>query len=1315
MGNLFETRYSITSQEARPLPDLLEVPIKAFEWFCFDGIPMVFKEVFPIVVNSHKKDKNSDFDVTLTLHFVDHKITLPTTTVRECFDKDSSYQAKLHAVFEFEVEVREKETQAIVKQEIKQQELYICEFPFMTRNGTCVINGVERVVVNQLVRAPGAYFTHGEKRTANERACMVKLIPYRGAWLRFEFDKKTASYYVRMDSPRRTIKIPIMDFIKSMGFHVDEENRIIHFPSGITEDNIYDFYFDEIFAERDKKRRTENMAAFKKSYPNLAQSYALGAKGFEGWQRPYIYIDEHLVPSVEKSHASTMREALLDIWRKLHPTDPPGDIPMASMLPSRFFDQKRYDLHKVGRYMLNKKFDLEVPGDVITLTVPDIVEAFKVLHEIQNWRDGREFPSAEGAIVPDGAKKLIYENSIDKKTPYYKELYHSTTSVEKYMMHQHINTSPTGYLDDIDHLNLENRRVEHIGEQLVNQLRKGLLRVERIVREKLMLPEAENEIPKNLINTRPIIGVIKEFFGSSQMSQFMDNVNPLTSLTHKRRFSALGPKGLTREAARFDFRDVHHSHYGRICPIESPEGPNIGLISSLSAFARVNEYGFIETPFNKVENGVVTEEQVYLSADQELDFAIAPSTTKHDKDGKITDDTLFIRRHGNFEKVSADEINYVEVAPNQFISVTTALIPFLEHDDANRALMGSNMQRQAVPLLYPASPVIGTGIERKLAENAGGLEISPFCGEVTYVDSSKITLRKGVVFDKHTFEILDLPNLEKIEGEETLNKSKFDYMFTPPQLQHEIYRKLPFEDRGFRKLKKTNEHAETIWLRKFQRSNQGTLINQSVQVRKGCPVIKGDLLADSSSTSLGELALGQNCIVAFMSWRGYNFEDAILLSERLGKNNTFTSIHIEKHECEARQTKLGPEKITREITGLHEEYIERNLDDKGIIRVGAEVKSGDVLVGKITPKSESDLTGEEKLIRAVFGDKGKGFKNTPLKVPHGADGVIISTDYFSREAGDDLPHNVVEMARVHVAKKRHIQVGDKMAGRHGNKGVISNILPEEDMPFLPDGTPVDIILNPLGVPSRMNIGQVLENHLGLACSQIGMTDDEMLSYISEDEHIPAYDKHSENIAGDRNAIKFERRDDPLKVKLPVFLSPKEDQIRYMFDKLGLPIDGKTVLHDGLTGEPFKERVMVGVMYILKLNHLVDDKIHARSTGSYALITQQPLGGKAQFGGQRLGEMEVWALEGYGAAYLLKEMLTVKSDDVIGRNNTYKAIVDGRVIPEPGIPESFYVIVNELKSLGLDVTVFNEGEDVQDAVLGEKPDYALTGGEFLDRQ
>jgi DNA-directed RNA polymerase subunit beta len=692
-----------------------------------------------------------------------------------------------------------------------------------------------------------------------------------------------------------------------------------------------------------------------------------------------------------------------------------------------------------------------------------------------------------------------------------------------------------------------------------------------------------------------------------------------------------------------------------------------------------------------VRDSVVTDEIRYLTAHEEVGLKIAPSTVRVGKDGALLDAELYVRRDNAYEQVNAEDVNYVEVSPQQFISITTSLIPFLEHDDPIRALMGSNMQRQAVPLLFPEAPVVGTGIERKIAEDAGSLLVSPFCGEIIAVDSERIYLRKGVVYDKLTGEIFGLPSLEKVEREQVLTKDKFDYLFSPPEQKTERYRSVPFEERAVRRLRKDSEIEEEIRLRKFQRSNQGTLINNRPRVHKGYCVIKGDLLADTSSTNEGELALGQNVLVAFMPWRGYNYEDAILVGEQLIKADVYTSIHIEKFECEARNTKLGPEKITREITGMHEEYLEKNLDERGIVRIGAEVKAGDILVGKITPRGESDLTGEEKLIRAVFGDKGKGFKNTPLKVPHGQEGVVIDTAYYSRNDDIDLPHNVVEMARVFVAKKRRLSVGDKMAGRHGNKGVVSNILPLEDMPFLPDGTPVDIIFNPLGVPSRMNIGQLLETHLGLAAISTENDDMEFVRYArkaADDDGLP---RHKMEVPTEAKEIHYMPAVKPMKVMTPVFQSITEGKIRAMFKRLGLPIDGKTTLYDGLTGEPFIERVTVGVMYVMKLNHLVDDKVHARSTGSYALITQQPLGGKAQFGGQRLGEMEVWALEGYGAAHLLKEMLTVKSDDVQGRNRTYRAIVDGDVIPEPGVPESFNVMMNELKSLGLDVSIIYEEE------------------------
>jgi DNA-directed RNA polymerase subunit beta len=1173
---LTERRLNLAEKDYLPLSNLLDIQTRSFEQFCFEGVAEVFSETFPIVSN----------DETLELHFDDYSITLPEMDILDCFEQDKTYAGTLKGIFSF----CNRKTG-----EIKEQEVYIAELPFMTSAGTFVVNGVERVIVSQLVRSPGVYFTPGDKRTASEDAFMAKVIPYRGAWLKYEYDKKNNVYQVRIDSPRRVLKVPITTFFKALGFEVDHINKVIYYP--------------------------ENR--FSKSQ----------------WPTPEMEIRESLHGTLEKDVARNMLEAQKDIWKRLHPTEPFSEDVLSAMLPSRFFDEKRYDLAKVGRHVLNRKLGLSIPNDVRVLTHADLLETFRKLHDLQE--------------------------------------------------------SGTGPVDDVEHLNLENRRVEHIGELLQAQLRRGLLRVERIVKEKLMMPDADKETPKTLLNTRPLIGVLKEFFGSSQMSQFMDNTNPLTSLTHKRRLSALGPKGLTRESARFDFRDVHHSHYGRVCPIESPEGPNIGLISSLSTYASVDEYGFIVTPFHVVEEGRVTNKIVRLSANEERGYHIAPSTTGRDKLGRITEDVLFVRHNGNFEVVSRNEVELVEVSPMQFISVTTSLIPFLEHDDANRALMGSNMQRQAVPLLFPDRALVGTGSETAISEDAGSAVRSSFCGRVIYVDSKRIGLEKGIVYDSQSGEILDFPNLETQGLGEVLNKSKFEYIFSPPNPWKAVFRDLPFEDREFRALNRDPESVrEWIRLRKFQRSNQGTLIDQRVRVTKDTVVVKGDLLADSSSTVEGELALGRNVLVAFLPWRGYNFEDAIVVSERLVKEDYFTSLHIEKHECEARQTKLGPEKITREVLGLGEDYIERNLDERGIIRVGAEVKSGDGLVGKITPKGESDLTGEEKLIRAVFGDKGKGFKNSPLKVPHGQEGVVIRTQYYSRKDGFDLPHNIVELARVYIAKKKVLKVGDKIAGRHGNKGVVSIIVPEEDMPFLPDGRTVDIVLNPLGVPNRMNIGQVLETHLGLACSFIEQSQaDEVKELLDRSKPIP-FDQSKDRFELDINEVHTRDVKNPLRITAPVFRGVTEDQIRQLYKHLQLPLDGKTVLFDGITGEPFKERVIVGMMYIMKLNHLVDDKMHARSTGSYALITQQPLGGKAQFGGQRLGEMEVWALEGYGAAYLLKEMLTSKSDDVTGRNMTYKAIVDGKMIPEPGVPESFNVIVNELKSLSLDVQVEKDESELK---------------------
>ncbi len=1196
MSKLIEDRISLRGDVIHyQLPSLLDIQVRSFEWFLFEGIDQVMNEFFPLVSKDGQKE----------LKFVGSRVTLPETTVEECLEKGLDYSCRIYARFAFNIEGGE----------IKEDNVYLTDLPFMTRDGTFIINGVERVIVSQLVRSPGVYFTTGEKRTANESAHMVKIIPYRGAWLRFEYDLKTEAYQVRLDSPRRVIKVPMIDFLMALGFVVD-----------IEEERIY-------LSSEEKERALDRFRI------DLNPQF---------WPNQEFRIEERLRPTMRarSQNVRTQEDAQKEIWRKLHPTDPYSREMLANMLPSRFFDRKHYDLAPVGRHVLNTKLDLAIPNNVTVLTHADILETFRAIYELQEF----------------GQRPL----------------------------------------DDLEHLNLENRRVEHIGEQLVGQFRKGLLRTERIIMERLMAPDVSKENPKTIVNTRPIIAAVKEFFGSSQMSQFMDNTNPLSSLTHKRRLSALGPKGLTREAARFDFRDVHYSHYGRICPIESPEGPNIGLISSLASFARIDDLGFIVTPYWEVVDCKLTGNLKYLSAEEEYRQAVAPSTIKVE-DGQIKEEGfVYVRKRGSYEQVHPKEVELIEVSPAQFISVTTCLIPFLEHDDPIRALMGSNMQRQAVPLLFPESPLVGTGVERKIAEDAGSLLVSPFCGEVVYADSERIRLKKAVVYDRLTGEVFDFPNLQKVQKEEELDREKFNYLFSPPEAEKAIYRKVPFSDRAISHLRKESHYEEEINLRKFNRSNQGTLINNRPRVQKGWAVIKGDLLADTASTNDGELALGRNVVVAFLPWRGYNFEDAIVVGEQLIKNDTLTSIHIERYECEARTTKLGPEKITREMTGMQEEYLERNLDERGIIRVGAEVKAGDILVGKITPRSESELSGEEKLIRAVFGDKGKGFRNTPLKVPHGQEGVVISTSYYSREDDIELPHSVLEMARVYIAKKRKLSVGDKLSGRHGNKGVVSVILPEEDVPFLPDGTPVDVIFNPLGVPSRMNVGQLLETHLGLAVACVEKDDEDFVSEVVQAPDADDVPMDKAEVGFGPTSVWLRPARNPLRVMNPVFQSVSEAKIRYMFRKLGMPLDGKTVLYDGITGLPFRERVTVGFMYVMKLNHLVDDKVHARSTGSYALITQQPLGGKAQFGGQRLGEMEVWALEGYGAANVLKEMLTVKSDDVSGRHRTYRAIVNGEVIPEPGVPESFYVMINELKGLGLDADIVYEDE-LERAIIEKEPE------------
>ena len=1053
--------------EILDVPDLVEVQRRSYEWFLREGIREVFEEVSPIqdftgnlelhfaVESGRKKTPPpSVFAGDPVLDFGGYRIERLKYTEEECRDRDYNFSAAL------KVKVR-----LVIREtgEIKEQEVFMGDFPLMTERGTFIINGAERVVVSQLVRSPGVYYNFTEGPTG--RLPTATVIPHRGAWLELEADPN-GILYTRID---RTRKIPATVLLRAVGYETNEQ-----------------------------------IAAL-----------------YDG--------DEVILATLAKDPSRDQDSALVEIYKRLRPGDPPTVESARTLMHSLFFEPRRYDLGRVGRYKLNKKLGLDHPLEQRTLTKEDIVEIIRYMVRLVRGE---------------------------------------TQAVD----------------DDIDHLG--NRRVRSVGELLQNQFRIGMLRMERVIRERMTIQDTAQITPQLLINIRPVVAAIREFFGSSQLSQFMDQTNPLAELTHKRRLSALGPGGLSRERAGFEVRDVHPSHYGRMCPIETPEGPNIGLISSLSSYARVNDLGFIETPYREVRNGVVTRRIRYLTADEEDRYIIAQANAPVDEDGRLRGPRVTARHGSEIVVVPPEQVHFMDVSPKQIVSVATALIPFLEHDDANRALMGSNMQRQAVPLLTTEAPLVGTGMEYRAAVDSGAVVVAR---------------RDGVV--------------ESVTGEEIVVKT---------ERGRDVYR-----------------------LTKFMRSNQGTCINQVPIVRSGQEVKAGDVLADGPSTDLGELALGRNVLVAFMPWEGYNYEDAIVISDRLVKEDLFTSIHIEEYEVEARDTKLGPEEITRDIPNVGEEAL-RDLDERGIIRIGAEVRSGDILVGKVTPKGETELTAEERLLRAIFGEKAREVRDTSLKVPHGEKGKVVAVKMFSREQGDELPPGVNTLVRVYVAQKRKITVGDKMAGRHGNKGVISVILPEEDMPFLPDGTPVDIILNPLGVPSRMNVGQVLETHLGWAAERLNLW-----------------------------------------VESPVFDGPRETEIRELLRQAGLPESGKTVLRDGRTGEPFDQPVTVGFIYMMKLLHLVEDKIHARSTGPYSLITQQPLGGKAQFGGQRFGEMEVWALEAYGAASTLQELLTVKSDDVVGRVKTYEAIVKGENIQEPGVPESFKVLVKELQALCLDVKVLSE--------------------------
>jgi len=1117
--------------EVLELPDLIAVQRRSFNHFIEEGIAEVLADISPI----------EDFTGALKLELADHVFDPPKHTEEECRAKDMTYARPLFVTARF---------MNAATGEIKEQTVFMGDFPMMTARGTFIINGTERIVVSQLVRSPGVYFGINPDKTQPEKDIVdAKMIPGRGAWLEFEVDKKDI-VYVRVDRKR---KQPVTILLKALGFGETEEELL------------------GLIRDRDGN-----------PYDSIANTLA-------------------------KDNTETAEEAFIDIYRKLRPGEPPTPDSARQLLENLFFNPKRYDMAKVGRHKVSKKLSDEYPK------------------------------------LPLAQFDLAIPNADPEKGPVEYQLTRSDIlATVSYLVKLHANDQPDDYFpDDIDHFG--NRRVRSVGELIQNQVRVGLSRMERVVRERMTTQDVEAITPQTLINIRPVVAAIKEFFGSSQLSQFMDQTNPLAGLTHKRRLSALGPGGLSRERAGFEVRDVHPSHYGRMCPIETPEGPNIGLIGYLASYARINRFGFIETPYRKIETGRATGRVDYLAADDEDRYVIAQANAVLDDNGRFVDQRVLVRaRHGELAYVDPHEVDFMDVSPKQIVSVATALIPFLEHDDANRALMGANMQRQAVPVLRPTAPFIGTGVEARAARDAGDLVVAEANGSITDVSGDTITV---------------------------------DY-----------------EPNGSRRGGKT-----TYKLRKFERSNQGTCINQKALVEIGDSVKEGDILADGPSTHEGELALGKNLLVAFMSWKGHNFEDAIVISERLVKDDVLTSIHIEEHEIDARDTKLGAEEITRDIPNLSEDIL-KDLDERGIIRIGAEVGPGDILVGKVTPKGETELTPEERLLRAIFGEKAREVRDTSLKVPHGENGKVIDVREFSREKGDELPPGVNQLVRVYVAQKRKISEGDKLAGRHGNKGVIAKILPVEDMPYMADGTPVDIILNPLGVPSRMNVGQVLEAHLGYA----------------------ARHGWGELRRGPRVDAKTRPQTEPaVWVASPVFDGAHWDEveqsgaqgtIEHLFETLNpdgddgsrlVGIDGKAQLYDGRTGEAYDQAITVGYVYILKLAHLVDDKIHARSTGPYSMITQQPLGGKAQFGGQRFGEMEVWALEAYGASYALQEILTIKSDDVLGRVKVYEAIVKGENIPEPGIPESFKVLIKEMQALCLNVRVMNElGQEVEIRELDE---------------
>ena len=1145
------------------MPNLIKVQKDSYDWFVEEGLGEVLKDISPI----------EDYSGNLVLEFFDYYMEEKTKySVEEAKERDATYSTRLHV----KVRLINRETG-----EIKEQEIYLGDFPLMTDSGTFVINGAERVVVSQLVRSPGCYYGEEFDTKTGKRTYNSTVMPLRGAWLEYETDGNDI-FWVRVD---RTRKVPVTTLLRAIGIATDSQ--------------IIDLFGEE----------------------------------------------EMLKATINKDTIKDQDEALIEIYKKLRPGELPTVDAARNLFNGLFYDNKRYDLAKVGRYKFNQKLALATrikdkvsANDIVDSETGEVfVQAGEIISE-----EVAEEIQDSGINIVDimvGDKKVrIIGNStcnihkvlptVDLSKLHIKELVNynvlknivDNTSEEELvkaleermdeLVPKHITTedmiASINYLlnlshglgkpDDIDHL--ANRRIRCVGELLQNQFRIGLTRLERVVRERMTIQDLDVVTPQTLINTKPITSAIREFFGSSQLSQFMDQTNPLSELTHKRRISALGPGGLTRERAGFEVRDVHYTHYGRLCPIESPEGPNIGLISALSSFAQINEYGFIETPYRKVdpETHKLTDIVEYMSADVEDNYIIAQASEPVNEDGKFVHPRIRVRFKNEVIEVDSDKVQYVDVSPKQLVSVAAAMIPFLEHDDAKRALMGANMQRQAVPLMITESPIVGTGIEYRAAKDSGILVLAEDDGVIEKVTCDSITVKYK-------------------NGKTVVHK-----------------------------------------LRKFKRTNGGTCINQKPIVKKGEKVKKGDAIADGPATQNGEMALGKNVLVAFSTWEGYNYEDAILINERLVKEDVFTSIHIEEYDCECRDTKLGAEEITRDIPNVGDDSL-KDLDENGIIRIGAEVRPGDILVGKVTPKGETELTAEERLLRAIFGEKAREVRDTSLRVPHGEAGTIVDVKIFTRDNSDELGPGVNQIIRCYIATKRKISVGDKMAGRHGNKGVISRVLPEEDMPFMPDGTPIDILLNPLGVPSRMNLGQVLEVHLGGAAKTLGW-----------------------------------------KISTPVFDGATEEDVKELLAKAGMSEDGKMTLYDGRTGDPFASPITVGVMYMLKLHHLVDDKIHARSTGPYSLVTQQPLGGKAQFGGQRFGEMEVWALEAYGAAYTLQEMLTVKSDDVVGRVKTYEAIVKGENVPEPGVPESFKVLVKELQSLGLDVRLYSE--DNQELELKE---------------